>query len=46
LQLSPSLPQDLAERLVKGVRQLQKSGEMARIFRRRLGDNYPLNLPK
>jgi polar amino acid transport system substrate-binding protein len=46
LQLSPSLPQDLAVRLVNGVRQLQKSGELARIFRRHLGDNYRLNMPK
>jgi ABC-type amino acid transport substrate-binding protein len=46
LQLSARLPSDLAERLVKGVRQLQKSGELLRIFRRQLGDSYQLNLPK
>ena len=46
LQLSPRLPKDLADRLVQSVRQLQKSGEIANIFRRRLGDSYQLDLPK
>lgn len=46
LQLSPRLPADLAERLVVGVRQLQKNGEIARIFRRRLGEGYQLQLTK
>ena len=42
LMLSPKLSPDLAKRLEAGVRQLQSTGELARIFKARLGPGYTL----
>jgi polar amino acid transport system substrate-binding protein len=46
LMLSQNLAPDLRKRLVRGIEELQKSGEMARIFRSRLGSRYVLHLDK
>ena len=42
LMLSPKLPPETARRLEAGVRQLQGNGELARIFKARLGSGYTL----
>ncbi|MBC7918735.1 MAG: transporter substrate-binding domain-containing protein [Rhodoferax sp.] len=42
LMLSPKLAPETAKRLEAGVRQLQSSGELARIFKARLGSGYTL----
>ena len=46
LMLSQNLPPDLGKRLVRGIEELQKSGEMTRIFRSRLGSRYVLHLDR
>jgi ABC-type amino acid transport substrate-binding protein len=46
LHLSPKLAPAVADRLTRGVRQIQASGEVQRIFARILGPSYVLNLPK
>ena len=42
LMLSPKVSPDVAKRLEAGVRQLQSSGELVRIFKARLGSGYTL----
>jgi len=42
LMLSPKVSPDVAKRLEAGVRQLQGNGELARIFKARLGPGYLL----
>jgi ABC-type amino acid transport substrate-binding protein len=44
LMTSLRLPQDVTKRLVAGVRQIQKSGELAQIFKKRLGSSYVLSI--
>ncbi|MDZ7937046.1 MAG: hypothetical protein U5M53_01685 [Rhodoferax sp.] len=46
LHLSPKLPEATVERLTRGLRHLQASGEIQRIFGRVLGPGYVLSLPK
>lgn len=46
LLLSPQMDERTETRLVQGLRQLQKSEEIHRIFRAQLGPHYLLNLPK
>lgn len=46
LLLSPQLPPKVAQQLTAGIRSLQKSGELAKIFKRQLGENYVLSVPK
>jgi ABC-type amino acid transport substrate-binding protein len=43
LMVSPSLSRQLAGRLARGITELQKNGELAKIFKARLGDGYVLN---
>jgi hypothetical protein len=42
LMLSPKLSPEAVKRLKDGVRQLQSTGELARIFKARLGNGYTL----
>lgn len=42
LMLSPKLSPEVAKRLEAGMRQLQGNGELARIFKARLGNGYAL----
>jgi polar amino acid transport system substrate-binding protein len=46
LVLSPQFPGPLRQRLVAGIKQLQKNGNIERIFRTRLGESYVVDLPK
>ncbi len=44
LMLSQNLPPELGMRLVRGLQDLQKNGELVRIFKTRLGNGYLLQL--
>ena len=46
LMLSQNLAPELRAKLVRGLVELQKSGELSKIFKTRLGDGYVLNLGK
>ncbi len=46
LMLSSQLPPAIATRLEAGVRELQKSGAIERIFQDRLGRDYVVRMPK
>ncbi len=46
LMLSPGLNPELGQELVRGMAELQKSGELAKIFKTRLGNRYVLHLGK
>lgn len=46
LMLSQNLAPELRAKLVRGLLELQKNGELTRIFKARLGNGYVLNLGK
>ena len=46
LMLSPGLAPELGQELVRGLAELQKNGELAKIFKARLGGGYVLHLSK
>ncbi|OYT93447.1 MAG: hypothetical protein CFE43_04205 [Burkholderiales bacterium PBB3] len=46
LMLSPGLEPELGQELVRGLAELQRNGELAKIFKARLGSRYVLHLSK
>lgn len=46
LMLSQNLAPELRAKLLRGLVELQRSGELSKIFKTRLGDGYVLNLGK
>jgi polar amino acid transport system substrate-binding protein len=46
LMLARRVPPEMRQKLAAAVQRLQKNGELARIFRARLGTGYVLNSPK